>query len=68
VVLRINRLAEAVRKEEGVEVIDMYTPLAARLDLAPGDEYHWSSPAYQIISHAIVVKTKETLKLNDALQ
>jgi len=64
VVLRINRLAEKVMKEEGVEVIDMYTPLAARLELAAGDEYHWSSPAYQIISDAIVAKTNEALKLN----
>ena len=63
VVLRINRLAEQVMKEEGVEVIDMYTPLAARLDLAAGDEYHWSGPAYKIIAEAIVAKTNEVLKL-----
>jgi lysophospholipase L1-like esterase len=62
VVLRINRLAEQVMKEEGVEVIDMYTPLAARLDLAAGDEYHWSGPAYKMIADAIVAKTNEALK------
>jgi hypothetical protein len=62
VVLRINRLAEQVMKEEGVEVIDMYTPLAARLDLASGDEYHWSAPAYKMIADAIVAKTNEALK------
>ena len=63
VVLRINRLAEQVMKEEGVEVIDMYTPLAARLDLAAGDEYQWSGPAYKILAEAIVAKTNEVLKL-----
>jgi hypothetical protein len=63
VVLRINRIAETVMKEEGVEVIDAYTPLAARLDLAAGDEYHWSSPAYKILSDAIVQKTEQTLGL-----
>ena len=63
IVLRINRLAEQVMKEEGIEVIDMYTPLAARLDLAAGDEYHWSGPAYKIIADAIVAKTNEALKL-----
>jgi hypothetical protein len=63
VVLRINRIAETVMKEEGVEVIDAYTPLAARLDLAAGDEYHWSSPAYKIISDAIVQKTEQVLGL-----
>ena len=66
VVLRINRLAEKVMKEEGVEIIDMYTPLAAKLELAAGDEYHWSGPAYKMISDAIVAKTNEVLKLNSA--
>lgn len=64
VVLRINRIAEQVMKEESIEIIDMYTPLAARLDLAAGDEYHWASPAYKIISDAIAAKTFEVLKLN----
>jgi len=62
VVLRINRIAEQVMKEEGVGVIDMYTPLAERLDLAAGDEYHWSSPAYKMISDAIVDRVNEALK------
>ena len=66
VVLRINRLSEQVMKEEGVEVIDMYSPLAAKLELAAGDEYHWSGPAYQMISDAIVARTNEVLKLNGA--
>jgi len=62
VVLRINKIAEQVMKEEGIEVIDVYTPLAARLDLAAGDEYHWTSPAYKIISDAIVAKTTDLLE------
>ncbi len=66
VVLRINRLAEQVMKEEGVEIIDVYTPLAAKLELAAGDEYHWSSPAYKIISDAIVGKTNDVLKIKCA--
>lgn len=68
VVLRINRLSAQVMKEEGVEVIDMYTPLAAKLELAAGDEYHWSGPAYKMISDAIVAKTHEVLPLKGAGQ
>jgi hypothetical protein len=68
VVLRINRIAEQVMKAEGVEVIDMYTPLAARLDLAAGDEYHWSSPAYKMISDAILKKAGEALKIEGLLK
>ncbi len=63
IVQRINRIAEQVMKEDGVETIDVYTPLAAKLELAAGDEYHWSSPAYKIISDAIVTKSMEVLKL-----
>jgi hypothetical protein len=49
-------------KEENIECLDMYTPLAARLDLAAGDEYHWSGPAYKIIADAITTKTFEVLQ------
>ena len=63
VVLRINRIAEQVMKEEGVEVIDVYTPLAAKLELASGDEYHWHSPAYKIISDAILSKVEASPRL-----
>lgn len=63
IVQRINRIAEQVMKEEGVEVIDMYTPFAAKLELAAGDEFHWSGPAYKMISDAIVTKSTEVLKL-----
>jgi hypothetical protein len=63
IVLRINRIAEQVMKEEGVEVIDVYTPFAAKLELAAGDEYHWSSPAYKMISDTILAKTNEVLGL-----
>ena len=64
VVLRINRIAAQVMKEEGVEVIDVYTPLAARLDLSGGDQFHWSGPAYKTIADAVASKTLEVLKLN----
>lgn len=65
VVLRINRIAAEVMQEENVEVIDMYTPLAARLDLAAGDEYHWSGPAYKIIADAVAAKTCEVLQFEN---
>jgi hypothetical protein len=62
VVLRINRIAEQVMQQEGVEVLDVYTPLAAKLELASGDEYHWHGPAYKIISDAVLSKLDAVLK------
>jgi hypothetical protein len=53
VVLRINALAEKVIKEEGVESVDLYALLKDRLDLAAGDQYHWTGDAYQLIAEAL---------------
>jgi hypothetical protein len=56
VVLRINALAEKVVKEEGVESVDLYALLKDRLNLAAGDQYHWSGDAYQLIAEALQKK------------
>ena len=64
VVSRINRIAEQVMKEEAVEVINVYSPLAAHLELSSGDQFHWSSPAYKLIADAVASKTLEALKLS----
>ena len=61
VVLRINTLAEKVMKDEGVESVDLYALLKGRLDLAAGDQYHWSGDAYQLIAAALQKKCDEVL-------
>jgi hypothetical protein len=53
VVLRLNTLSAQVMKQEGIEVIDAYALLAAHLDLAAGDNYHWQTPAYQLLTQEI---------------
>lgn len=53
VVLRLNTLSAQVMKQENVEVIDAYALLAAHLDLASGDNFHWQSQAYQLLSQQI---------------
>lgn len=53
VVIRLNTLSSQVMKEEGIDVIDAYSLLAARLDLAAGDNYHWQGPAYQMLTQEI---------------
>jgi lysophospholipase L1-like esterase len=52
-VQRINRLSAEVMREEGVPVIDAYSLLAARLDLAAGDAYHWTGEGYTLLSEFI---------------
>lgn len=53
VVLRLNTLSSQVMKQENIEVIDAYALLAAHLDLASGDNFHWQSQAYQLLSQQI---------------
>ena len=56
IVLRINTLAEKVMKEEGVDCVDLYALLKDRLDLAAGDQYHWTGDAYRLIAEALQKK------------
>lgn len=60
VVIRLNTISAQVMKEENVEIIDIYSILAKRLELAAGDGYHWQGPAYQVISDEL---TKRLLPL-----
>ncbi|MDO4627850.1 MAG: SGNH/GDSL hydrolase family protein [Planctomycetia bacterium] len=61
-VMRINRIAEQVMKDENVEILDTYTPLVEQLDLASGDGYHWNGAAYKIIADMVAEKAEECLK------
>lgn len=56
IVVRINTLADKVMKAEGVDCVDLYALLKGRLDLAAGDQYHWSGDAYQMIAEALQKK------------
>ncbi|MBN8422076.1 MAG: SGNH/GDSL hydrolase family protein [Verrucomicrobia bacterium] len=61
VVLRLNTLSAQVMKQEGIEVIDAYALLAPHLELAAGDNYHWQSPAYQLLSQQIASRVLSVL-------
>lgn len=49
-------------KEEGIEVIDAYSLLGSRLELAAGDGYHWQGPAYQMLSQEIGKRVMSALE------
>ncbi|MCF7786880.1 MAG: SGNH/GDSL hydrolase family protein [Prosthecobacter sp.] len=53
VVIRLNKLSSQVMKEEGIDMIDGYSLLASRLELAAGDNYHWQGAAYQMLSQEL---------------
>lgn len=62
VVVRLNTISEQVMQEEGIEIIDIYSILAEKLELASGDGYHWGSPAYEIITREISERVLPELK------
>jgi lysophospholipase L1-like esterase len=62
VVIRLNTLSSRVMKEEGIAVIDAYSLLASRLDLAAGDKYHWQGAAYQLLTDEIAGRVKAALQ------
>ncbi|MCB1061928.1 MAG: SGNH/GDSL hydrolase family protein [Verrucomicrobiae bacterium] len=62
VVVRLNTISGQVMQEEGIEIIDVYAILAEKLELASGDGYHWSSPAYEIITREISAKVLPVIK------
>lgn len=61
VVIRLNTLSDQVMKQEGIEIIDAYSLLAARLDLAAGDKFHWQGPAYEMLSQEIINRVSPSL-------
>ena len=54
--------ATQLPSSEQIEIIDVYAILAEKLELASGDGYHWSSPAYEIITREISAKVLPVIK------
>ena len=54
VIVEHNRMAAKVMAEMHVPVNDFYALLAGRLDLARGDRFHWTAPAYEILAKTVV--------------
>ena len=61
VVVRLNTISEQVMNEEEIEIIDIYSVLAKRLELASGDGYHWQGAAYETISQEIAKRVLPAL-------
>lgn len=49
-----NRMAAKVMAEMGVPIVDFYGLLVDKRELARGDMFHWTGPAYDLIAQAAV--------------
>lgn len=56
-----NRMAANVMAREKVPINDFYRILVDRLDLAVGDQFHWSGPAYTLLGTAATAAIQEAL-------
>lgn len=62
-----NRMAANVMAREKVPVNDFYGILADRLDLAAGDQFHWSAPAHELLGAAAAAAIQEALNHREPL-
>ena len=57
-----NRMAAKVMAEMNVPVNDLYTPLSTQLPLARGDQFHWTAPAYELMTKMVTESVLKELK------
>jgi hypothetical protein len=50
VIVQRNQIAAKVMQENHIPVADYYGILVPKLDLAAGDRFHWTKPAYELLA------------------
>ena len=65
-IIEHNRMAAKVMAEMNVPVNDLYALLAPHLDLARGDQFHWTAPAYKLLADSVVHAIRQAL--NEKIQ
>ena len=61
VILEHNHMAAEVMRDAGVPVNDFYSLLVKRRELAKGDRFHWTNPAYSLLGEKAVRTIKDAL-------
>lgn len=59
-----NQIAVKVMQENQVPIADYYGILAAKLDLAAGDRFHWTRPAYELLAQCAADQVARALDLS----
>ena len=66
IIVRRNRMAAVVMKNERVTINDLYGLMSDKLDLVRGDQFHWQSQAYTVMAEQIVTTIREKWSGNGA--
>jgi hypothetical protein len=56
-----NGIGAKIMQENQVPIADFYGILVAKLDLAAGDRFHWTKPAYELLARDAAGRIAETL-------
>jgi hypothetical protein len=63
VIAQRNQIAVKVMAENQIPVADFYGLLVDKVELAAGDRFHWTKPAYQLIGRQAAEKIAKALDL-----
>lgn len=61
IIIEHNRMAAKVMAETGVPVNDFYSLLVNKRELARGDRFHWTAPAYELLAKTVVESVLQEL-------
>jgi hypothetical protein len=64
VIVQRNQIAAKVMAENRVPAADYYGILASKLDLAAGDRFHWTRPAYDLLARCAADQIQKALDLS----
>lgn len=63
-IVQRNAICAKIMQENQVPVADYYGILVGKLDLAAGDRFHWSRPAYELLAQEAARQITAALKLD----
>ena len=61
VIVGRNQVAARVMAENQIPVADYYGILVNKLDLAAGDRFHWTKPAYELLAQCAAAQIEQAL-------
>lgn len=61
VIIEHNRMADQVMREMKIPVNDFYALLVNRRELARGDQFHWTAPAYEMLAKVVAKSVRREL-------
>ena len=59
-----NQIVTKIMEENRVPIADYYGILAAKLDLAAGDRFHWTRPAYDLLAQCAAAQIAKALEFS----